>query len=122
MPTRYRCITARKMMKVAAAISDAISISSSRSRMRRNINSPVRIIPEAVRMIWRDPFLRPVAAAPRQQRGFRAESMEAPVVSVGRAPRLLEELVDQRLADARCHVLVNRIQRLAHGLFAPRRV
>src|SRR3981081_2593879 len=72
-------------------------------------------------MIWRDPFLRPVAADPRQQRGFRAESMEAPVVLVGRAPRLLEELVDQRLADARCHVLVNRIQRLAHGFILLRR-
>jgi hypothetical protein len=28
------------MMKVAAAISDVINISSSRSRMRRNINFP----------------------------------------------------------------------------------
>ena len=40
---------------------------------------------------------------------------------VGRAPRLLEEFVDQRLADALCHILVNRFERLAHRRILLRR-
>src|SRR5439155_13697158 len=36
-------------------------------------------------------------------------------VLVRRAPRLREEFVDQRLADAAGDVLVDRLHRLAHG-------
>ena len=40
---------------------------------------------------------------------------------VGRAPRLLEEFVDQRLTDALGHILINRFERLAHRRILLRR-
>src|SRR3954463_6877582 len=103
-----------KMMTVAAAISDAISISSSRSRIRRNINVPLKGWPNQTR-----PFVIPAAsvadAFPRQRKGLRAQARKPrSSVSVGRATRLLEEFVDQGLADAAGDVLVDRLHRLSH--------
>src|SRR6476661_2295159 len=82
------------MMKVASAISVAIRTSSSRSRMRSNIYFPSGL----AFSFW--PAL--------------SHSAASIVASVGRAPRLLEEFIDQGLADALCHIMVNRIERLAH--------
>src|SRR3954454_19442817 len=75
-PEPHRCTTATKVSSVAAPMSEAMMISSKRSRMRSGI---------AGRALLRD------------------------------AARLLAELLDRVLADARGHVGVDGLQGLAPG-------
>ena len=118
------------MISVASAISVAIKISSSRSRMRRNINVPLQDRPRHCSLVTPIPLrpLRPQSpsiqiAQSGQRKGLPRRRTEALRQSslVGRAPRLLEEFVDQRLADALCHILVDRFERLAHRRILLRR-
>src|SRR6185436_16924900 len=115
------------MIVVANAISVAINISSSRSRIRSSINVPPPIAFRHARACAGHRYLDHVLTRRRGWPGHPARSQSfapfpamtarrrspAPTL-VGRAPRLLEELVDQGLADAACDILVDRLYRLAH--------
>src|ERR1700682_1172013 len=116
-PVPNRCTTDTKIRIVAAAISEVIRISSSRSRIR-SISPPhtpsnsgrVAIIfyaaaPVVPRASVGQIKKRAPATAPR---GL------ARITSVAGSAGLLDELIDQGLTDPAGNVFVHRLHRLAH--------
>src|SRR5271168_4332017 len=100
--TRNRWTTVMKVSTVASPIRLAMMISSSRSRMRKNINVPG----DNRAALSNRPTMH---ALPRR--------LHVGDGSVHRAAAgLFQEFVDQGLTDARRHVLVDRQHRLAHRL------
>src|SRR6478735_7350907 len=103
-----------KMIVVASAISVAINISSSRSRMRSSINVPPsgQTRSDLTLLFLCDP----TSLRPRHERASVPVARKPDsVVLVRRAAGLLDELVDQPLTDATGDVLVDGLHRLAHG-------
>src|SRR6516225_81539 len=122
-----------KVITVAAPISPAMIISSSRSSIRSNINAP-RVADRAGRFSPSDLASSRGGATPRIASGDPLHFCW-PMIFLGRrvptlpdhalvhrtAAGLFQELLDQRLTDPRGHLLVDRHHRLAHRLVLLRR-